>query len=61
MSLYISGKAFADPDDFAAAKIAVFIASTLAAVVGAAILWPRRRDAEPAIDTVASAATTARG
>lgn len=44
MSLYISGKAFPDDGDFAAAKIAVFIASTLAAVVGTAILWPRRAD-----------------
>ncbi len=39
MSLFIAGQAFLDPDDFAAAKIAVFAASILSAVIGAAILW----------------------
>ncbi len=41
MSLYIAAKAFPDPDEFAAAKIAVFIASFLAAGLGTALLWPR--------------------
>jgi NhaA family Na+:H+ antiporter len=41
MSLYIAAKAFPDADEFAAAKIAVFIASFLAAGLGAALLWPR--------------------
>lgn len=47
MSLLIAGEAFADPAnfaaakiaDFAAAKIAVFAASILAAMVGTGILW----------------------
>jgi NhaA family Na+:H+ antiporter len=39
MSLFIAGQAFPDPGDFAAAKIAVFIASVLAAVIGVAVLW----------------------
>lgn len=52
MSLFIAGQAFPDAGDFAAAKIAVFIASILAGVVGAAILWPRKKEAgEPTPDT----------
>ena len=43
MSLYIAAKAFPQPSEFAAAKIAVFLASLLAAGVGTALLWPRRR------------------
>jgi NhaA family Na+:H+ antiporter len=39
MSLFIAGQAFPLPNDFAAAKIAVFAASVLAAVIGVAILW----------------------
>lgn len=39
MSLFIAGQAFAEPKDFAAAKIAVFAASILSAVIGAALLW----------------------
>ena len=39
MSLFIAGKAFPDPADFAAAKIAVFTASILAGLAGAALLW----------------------
>lgn len=38
MSLYIAAKAFPEASDFAAAKIAVFIASFLAACVGTALL-----------------------
>ena len=44
MSLFIAGQAFADPRDFAAAKIAVFLASVVAASLGAAILYRRRRE-----------------
>jgi Na+:H+ antiporter, NhaA family len=44
MSLFIAGQAFTDPTDFAAAKIAVFVASIVAAVAGAAILWPKRAE-----------------
>jgi NhaA family Na+:H+ antiporter len=39
MSLFIAGQAFPVMHDFAAAKIAVFAASVLSAVVGVAILW----------------------
>jgi NhaA family Na+:H+ antiporter len=39
MSLFIAGQAFPMMDDFAAAKIAVFAASVLSAVIGVAILW----------------------
>ena len=39
MSLFIAGQAFAAPSDYAAAKIAVFAASVLSAIVGVAILW----------------------
>ena len=41
MSLFIAGEAFPNPADFAAAKIAIFIASLVAGVLGAAILWKR--------------------
>ena len=39
MSLFIAGEAFPVPADFAAAKIAVFAASVVSAVVGVVILW----------------------
>lgn len=42
MSLFIAGQAFADPGDFAAAKIAVFAASILSALAGVVILWGAR-------------------
>jgi NhaA family Na+:H+ antiporter len=49
MSLFIAGQAFADPGDFAAAKLAVFGASVLSALVGVGILWraavPEAREA----------------
>jgi NhaA family Na+:H+ antiporter len=40
MSLFIAGMSFPDPADYAAAKIAIFLASMVAAAVGALILWP---------------------
>jgi NhaA family Na+:H+ antiporter len=46
MSLFIAGQAFPSPSDFAAAKIAVFAASIVAAIAGVAILWGAGRDAE---------------
>ena len=46
MSLFIAGQAFPEPADYAAAKIAVFIASLIAAALGTAILYLRRRDNE---------------
>jgi NhaA family Na+:H+ antiporter len=44
MSLFIAGQAFPNAEDYAAAKIAIFIASLIAAGVGTAILYPRRRE-----------------
>ncbi|HEX7317460.1 MAG TPA: Na+/H+ antiporter NhaA [Pyrinomonadaceae bacterium] len=46
MSLFIAGQAFPDPADYAAAKIAIFIASLIAAVFGTIILYPRRHEEE---------------
>jgi Na+:H+ antiporter, NhaA family len=57
MSLFIAGQAFPEPGDFAAAKIAVFSASVLAALLGIAILWTpataheRRSETEGALVT----------
>ena len=39
MSLFIAGQSFPDSADFDAAKIAIFIASIVAAVLGVALLW----------------------
>ena len=39
MSLFIAGQAFPDRADFAAAKIAVFAASVVSALIGVAVLW----------------------
>jgi NhaA family Na+:H+ antiporter len=39
MSLFIAGQAFPQSEDFAAAKIAVFAASLIAAVAGILLLW----------------------
>ena len=46
MSLFIAGQAFPDAADFAAAKIAVFAASIVSALIGLAVLWrsPSVRD-----------------
>jgi NhaA family Na+:H+ antiporter len=41
MSLFIAAQSFPDAADFAAAKLAVFVASLLAAGLGSALLWPR--------------------
>jgi NhaA family Na+:H+ antiporter len=41
MSLFIASEAFPISTDFAAAKIAIFIASTLAGILGAIILWKK--------------------
>ncbi|MND08810.1 Na(+)/H(+) antiporter NhaA [compost metagenome] len=42
MSLFIAGQSFPVSGDFSAAKIAVFSASVIAAVVGVWILWNAR-------------------
>jgi NhaA family Na+:H+ antiporter len=41
MSLFIAGRAFPNEADFAAAKIAIFIASLIAGGIGISILWRR--------------------
>ncbi len=41
MSLFIASEAFPIPTDFAAAKIAIFIASIVAGISGAIILWKK--------------------
>jgi NhaA family Na+:H+ antiporter len=51
MPLFVTGQAFADPGDFATAKIAVFAASIAAALQAAAMLWkasqkPKMRPSE---------------
>jgi NhaA family Na+:H+ antiporter len=51
MSLFIAGQAFPAPRDYAAAKIAIFLASLVAGGVGTAILWPRRADGHAAMDS----------
>jgi len=56
MSLFIAGLAFPNRADYAAAKIAIFIASVIAAVLGTIILYPRRHeesDSDTAVETSA--------
>ncbi len=57
MSLFIAGEAFPDLADFAAVKIAIFIASLTAGTLGAAILWKRRAESDDARDGNEVAAT----
>jgi NhaA family Na+:H+ antiporter len=52
MSLFIAAQAFRAPADFAAAKIAVFAASVLSAILGVGILWNAGR-AENGVSAVA--------
>jgi hypothetical protein len=40
MALFIAGAAFPDLADYAAAKIAIFLASLAAGALGVLILWP---------------------
>jgi NhaA family Na+:H+ antiporter len=47
MSLFIAGAAFPNAADFAAAKIAIFLASLTAASLGVMILWRRDRPGSP--------------
>jgi NhaA family Na+:H+ antiporter len=47
MSLFIAGEAFSQAADFAAAKLAVFGASALAAAIGAGVLFRAGREAAP--------------
>ncbi|MCE3250468.1 MAG: nhaA 3 [Geminicoccaceae bacterium] len=48
MSLFIAGQAFPAAADFAAAKLAVFAASLLSAVIGVALLWGAGRATDEA-------------
>ena len=48
MALFIASAAFPDPADYAAAKIAIFLASLVAGVLGVLILWPSPDAAEEA-------------
>jgi Na+:H+ antiporter, NhaA family len=59
MSLFIASQAFAERSEFDAAKIAIFIASILAAVIGTTILWHAggRQLAGVANNSLSSAAT----
>lgn len=41
MSLFIAGIAFADQTTYAAAKIAIFLASLIAGTAGMVVLWPK--------------------
>lgn len=41
MSLFIAGLALPDPADYAAAKIAIFLASLIAGGLGVLVLWPK--------------------
>jgi NhaA family Na+:H+ antiporter len=45
-SLFIAGQAFPADAEFAAAKIAVFAASVLSALIGAGLLWAAARDVD---------------
>jgi NhaA family Na+:H+ antiporter len=42
MSLFIAGQAFPLPADFAAAKVGVFAASIMSALIGLCVLWAAR-------------------
>jgi NhaA family Na+:H+ antiporter len=46
MSLFIAAQAFPAAADFAAAKLAVFVASFVAAGLGSALLWSRPAGAD---------------
>ena len=46
MSLFIASQAFPLAADFAAAKIAVFAASVVSALIGVAVLWVATREAD---------------
>jgi Na+:H+ antiporter, NhaA family len=48
MSLFIAGQAFLAESDFATAKIAVFSASILSAIIGMMVLWNAERATTPA-------------
>jgi NhaA family Na+:H+ antiporter len=58
MSLFIASQAFSDAAEYAAAKIAIFIASIVAAMLGTIILYPRRQEeGEEAADETSAVAS----
>ena len=61
MSLFIASQAFPAAADFAAAKVAVFVASVLSAVIGVAVLWRAPRPGEAGTAPVRSDVTEVRG
>lgn len=61
MSLFIAGQAFPSAADFAAAKIAIFLASLIAGGLGALILWPRAETDEKPPDASQSSGAATRG
>lgn len=54
MSLFIAGQSFPLEADFAAAKIAIFLASLIAGGLGVLILWPRSGPEEAPVGDDAS-------
>jgi NhaA family Na+:H+ antiporter len=46
MALFIASAAFPHPADYAAAKIAIFLASLVAGALGVLILWPSPESAD---------------
>ena len=52
MSLFIAGVAFPDPADYAAAKIAIFLASLIAAGLGVLILLSKREEGRSVAGTM---------
>jgi NhaA family Na+:H+ antiporter len=51
MSLFIAGQAFVDPAEFAAAKIAIFLASIFAGLLGVCALWRRSPESSQSTDS----------
>ncbi len=61
MSLFIAGQAFPVKLDFAAGKIAVFVASVLSAVIGTALLWNAKTPSASEEETGRSRGESVRG
>jgi NhaA family Na+:H+ antiporter len=61
MSLFIAHQAFPDPTDFAAAKLAVFIASVIAGVAGSILLCTAPREEHEVSDVERASRGTAAG
>ena len=50
-SLFIATEAFPNAADFSAAKIAIFTASVLSAIIGVAVLWNAEEKRDPAAES----------